>query len=149
MTVLENSIHVDASPKRVWAALAQLDRLHEYDPGVKRAQIISTMDQGSGTERRCELTPGGWFEERVTEWEPAEALGFELFDCSLPVKQLRYRYTLEPDGDGTSVSQRMEYDLKFGLVGKLMDALMVRRRWDAGIRGFFAGLKRHVESVNR
>lgn len=39
----------------------------------------------------------------------------------------------------------MEYELKFGPLGKVMDALMVRKKWDSGIKGFFVGLKRHVE----
>jgi hypothetical protein len=33
-------------------------------------------------------------------------------------------------------------------VGKLMGAVMVRRKWDAGIKGFFVGLKRYVETTS-
>ena len=40
----------------------------------------------------------------------------------------------------------MEYELKFGAVGRLMDTMMVRKKWDAGIKGFFGGLKQYVES---
>jgi hypothetical protein len=40
----------------------------------------------------------------------------------------------------------MEYVLKFGVMGKVMDAMMVRKKWDAGIKSFFAGLKQHVEA---
>ena len=40
----------------------------------------------------------------------------------------------------------MEYDLKFGLLGRLMDVLAVRRQWDAGGKKFFAGLKKFVET---
>ena len=43
----------------------------------------------------------------------------------------------------------MEYELKFGPVGKVMDAIMVRKKWDAGIKGFFAGLKHYVETGRR
>src|SRR5437868_316957 len=65
---------------------------------------------------------------------------FELYECTLPVRALRHSYTLVPDAGGTVVRQRMEYRLKFGPLGKLLDALVVRRKWDAGVRGFFAGL---------
>ena len=59
----------------------------------------------------------------------------------------RYRtYTFTPADGATVVSQRMEYELKFGPLGKLMDAVMVRRKWDAGIKGFFTGLKHYVET---
>ena len=93
MTMLENSIRIDAPPEKVWSVLASLDALDQYDPGVTKAE--------------------------------------------------------DSDGSGTMVHQRMEYELKFGPVGKLMDAIMVKRKWDAGIKGFFAGLKHYVETGRR
>jgi hypothetical protein len=89
--------------------------------------------------------PGGWFKEKVSEWRPHEALAFELYECSLPVRRLKHRYTIVADGAGTVVRQRMEYELKFGAFGRLLDALFVKRKWNAGIRSFFGGLKRYIE----
>lgn len=146
MTVLENSIRIDAPVENVWSVLASLDALARYDPGITKSEILSPVREGLGSERRCDLKPGGWFKEKVADWKPNEALSFELFECTLPVRRLRHSYTLTPDGTGTTVRQRMEYELKFGPIGKLMDAMIVRRKWDAGIKGFFAGLKHYVET---
>jgi ligand-binding SRPBCC domain-containing protein len=146
MTVLENSIRIDATPEKVWSVLASLDALAKYDPGVSRSEIVSPAKEGPGAARRCDLTPGGWFKERVADWRPNEALSFELYECTLPVRRLRHSYTLVREGDGTLVRQRMEYELKFGPVGKLLDAVMVRRKWNAGIKGFLSGLKRYTET---
>jgi ligand-binding SRPBCC domain-containing protein len=145
MTVLENTIRIDAAPEKVWSALASLDALDRYDPGVAKVEIVSETREGQGAARRCVLTPGGWFKERVSEWTPPEALAFELYECTLPVRRLKHRYTLVADGGGTVVRQRMEYQLKFGVLGSLLDAVVVKRKWNAGIRGFFGGLKRYVE----
>ncbi len=57
-----------------------------------------------------------------------------FYECMRPVKLLRHTYTLEKAGDETVVRQRMESELKFGPLGKVMDALMVRKKWDAGIK---------------
>jgi ligand-binding SRPBCC domain-containing protein len=146
MTVLENMVRIDTLRDRVWATLAALDGLDQYDPGIAKSEIISTERVGVGAARRCDLAPGGWFKERVLEWRPSEASSFELFDCTLPVRRLRHSYTLTEEGPATIVRQRMEYELKLGVVGKLMDRLLVRRKWDEGIKTFLAGLKRHVES---
>jgi carbon monoxide dehydrogenase subunit G len=146
MTVLENSIRIDATPERVWSALTTLDALSKYDPGVSKVEVLSPERQGLGAARRCDLAPGGWFKERIASWRPAEALSFELYECTLPIRRLRHDYELVPDGAGTIVRQRMEYQLKFGPLGALLDAVMVRRKWDQGIKGFFAGLKRFVEA---
>ncbi len=62
------------------------------------------------------------------------------------MRRLRHDYTLVRDGGATVVRQRMEYELKFGPLGKLLDAMMVRRKWDAGIKGFLSGLKRYAET---
>jgi ligand-binding SRPBCC domain-containing protein len=145
MTVLENSIRIDAPPEKVWSALASLEMLGRYDPGVAKAEIVSETREGPGSARRCDLTPGGWFKEKVSEWRPHEALAFELYECTLPVRRLKHSYRLVPDGNGTVVQQRMEYQLKFGPLGKLLDAVVVKRKWIAGIKGFFSGLKRYVE----
>ena len=129
--------------------LRRSTRSRRYDPGVKKSEVVSEVKQGPGSARRCYLAPGGWFEERVAEWEPARAISFELFRCTLPVRRLEHRYTLTADGCATIVRQRMEYDLKFGPLGRLMDALVMRRKWDDGIKAFFAGLKNHVEAGRR
>jgi ligand-binding SRPBCC domain-containing protein len=149
MTVLENLIHINAPAEKVWSVLASLDVLDQYDPGIRKSEIVSPSREGPGSARRCDLTPGGWFKERVGDWNPQQSLSFELFDCSLPVRRLKHSYTLTADGAGTLVRQRMEYELKFGPIGKLMDAMMVRKKWDAGIKGFFAGLKYYVETGQR
>src|SRR5262245_24452748 len=146
MTVLENSVRIDAPPEKVWSVLSSLDVLQQYDPGVVRSEIVSPTREGPGSARRCDLAPGGWFKERIADWRPHQALSFELYECTLPVRALKHSYTLVPDGGGTLVRQRMEYELKFGPVGKLLDAMIVRRKWIAGIRGFFAGLKSYVET---
>lgn len=146
MTILENSIHIDASPERVWRVLASLELLDRYDPGVTKSEIVTPSREGPGSARRCDLKPGGWFKEKILDWTPNESLSFELFECTLPVRQLKHSYTLTPDGSGTTVRQRMEYELKFGIIGQMMDAMMVRKKWNDGIQGFFAGLKRYVEA---
>lgn len=145
MTVLRNSIHIDALPERVWAALTRLDALHEYDPGVAKSELRTPQREGLGASRHCDLRGGGWFRERVTVWQPHRELELELHECTLPVRRLKHHYTLTADGSGTRVDQRQEYELKHGPLGMLLDVLVVRRKWDAGVKSFFAGLKAYAE----
>jgi hypothetical protein len=146
MTVLRNSIHIEAPLAFVWATLARLDALQEYDPGVRQSVVRSERSSGLGADRHCEIAGGGWFRERVTVWEPERELEFTLHDCTLPVRSLRHHYLLTHERGGTRVDQTQEYALKYGPVGVLLDTLVVRRKWDAGVKTFFLGLKRHVEA---
>jgi carbon monoxide dehydrogenase subunit G len=52
MTVLENSIRIDATPERVWSVLASLDALAKYDPGVSKSR-------SSRRPRTVRERPGG------------------------------------------------------------------------------------------
>lgn len=145
MTVLRNSIHIEAPPERVWAVLARLDALAEYDPSISKSEIRSAKREGVGADRHCEIKAGGWFRERVTVWEHERQLEFTLFDCTLPVRKLRHHYQLVEERGGTRVEQIQEYALKYGPLGTMLDALFVRRKWDTGVRSFFAALKSYVE----
>ena len=150
MTVLENSVRINASPEKVWSVLASLDALDQYDPGIQKSEIVSPLKQGLGSARKCEFAGAkGWFKEKVAEWRPHESLSFELYECTLPLRSLKHRYTLTTESGATVVHQRMEYVLKFGPLGKVMDAVMVRKKWDVGIKDFFVGLKGYVETGKR
>jgi hypothetical protein len=146
VTVLTNTVHIDASREQVWAVLARLDALHEYDPGISKSEIRSGRREGVGADRHCEIKAGGWFRERVTSWVPERELEFTLYDCTLPVLKLRHQYRLFEEQGGTRVEQTQEYTLKYGVLGALLDTLFVRRKWDAGVKTFFGGLKGYVES---
>lgn len=145
MTTLYNSVGIDAPLEKVWNFLAKLEALQAYDPAIASSKVETPDKLGLGASRRCTLKDGGWFREKVTLWEPHRALAFELHDCSLPVRRLSHHYRLTEQSDTTLVTQRMDYDLKFGPVGALLDAMLVRRRWDQGIKTFFLGLKGYVE----
>lgn len=146
MTILNNSVRIKAPPAKVWAVLAKLDALQEYDPCIAKSQVVSSAKEGLGATRQCDLTPSGSYKERVAEWNPHHSLAFELVECTFPVTKLRHRYTLTPDGAGTLVTQQMEYEMKFGLLGRLMDKFLVRKQWNAGIKHFFDGLTHYAET---
>ena len=146
MSLLQHEVRIAASVERVWAALADLEAVQEYNPTVKDARYTSTHREGVGVSRRCDLIPKGWVTERVTAWEPKAALALELCEHQWPVEFMRWRTELTSDGNGTRVQQRLEYQVKFGLLGALLDRLVMRRKLDLAIGAVFDGLKRYVET---
>ena len=146
MTTLHNRITIDASVDRLWAVLSDLEELDKYDPTVKTATITSTQRTGLNAARKVLMRDGkNWFEEKITEFAPGELLCYQLTDCSFPIKGLRHSYRFKPTPSGTEVEQVMEYTVKFGLLGKVLDRLMIRKQTSAGIKKFFSGLKIHAE----
>lgn len=147
MATLHNEILVNAPLDKVWTLLTDLERLEQYDPTVKKSSLISREKTGLGAKRKVEMGDGkNWFEEHITEFKPHEALSFQLTDCSFPISRLSHRYSFEANGNQTKVKQVMDYSVKFGLFGKLLDLLMIRKQSDKGIKKFFLGLKSYIES---
>ena len=147
MATIHNEITINASIDKVWSMLTDLELLDQYDPTVKNATLVSTEKTGIGAKRKVLMLDGkNWFDEKVTVFKPNEALTYQLTDCSFPIKGLQHSYSFEKVGDQTKVKQVMQYTVKFGLLGKLLDAIMIRNQSDRGIKKFFLGLKSYAET---
>ncbi len=147
MAIIHNEITVNASIDKVWKILTDLELLDKYDPTVKKSTLTSSEKSGIGAKRKVIMLDGkNWFDEKVIVFKPDEALTYQLTDCSFPLKGLTHSYSFEKVGNQTKVKQVMEYTVKFGLLGKLLDRWMIRKQSDTGIKKFFAGLKSYVET---
>lgn len=146
MGIIHNEILIQAPVEKIWEVLASPELLDKYDPTVRKSSLISNERTNSGAKRRVDMLDGkNWFEEKITEYKPNEALTYELTACSFPVHKLKHSYSFQKLGGQIKVTQVMEYTVKFGLLGRFLDVLMIRKQSDAGIKKFFAGLKSYIE----
>ena len=147
MATLRNEITINAPVEKIWEALTDIERLDKFDPTVKKSTAVTPEKSGIGAKRKVDMLDGkNWFEEEVTVFKTNEALTYQLTDCSFPIKGLKHSYSFEKTGNQTKVKQVMEYTVKFGLLGKLLDSLMIRKKTNDGIKKFFAGLKSYAET---
>lgn len=146
MATLTNKISIDAPLEKIWEILTNLPELAEYDPAVAAAKVISPTETGPGAGREVTMKDGKhWFKEKITEFEPGDRLTFELTACNFPIERLTHTYSFSESCRTTTVTQVMRYTPKYGLLGKLMDAAMIRSNSNNGVKAFFAGLKEHAE----
>ena len=96
----------------------------------------------------CELLPMGAIEETAVEWHDGESYVVSITPMAKapPFKQARARLALKEENGGTRASMNVEYTLKYGVLGKLMDALMVRSQFQKAIPGVLRGLKHYTET---
>ena len=147
MATIHNEITVSVSSDKVWHLLTDLELLDKYDPTVKKSTLLSTEKTGIGAKRKVLMLDGkNWFDEKVIVFKPTEALTYQLTECSFPIKSLTHSYSFEKIGNQTKVKQVMEYTVKFGLLGKMLDAMMIRKQSDRGVKKFLVGLKAYVET---
>jgi uncharacterized protein YndB with AHSA1/START domain len=145
MKTLKNEVLIDAPIDKIWEALAVTDKLDTYDPTVKKSTAISDIKTGIGASRKVDMLDGkNWFEEKCTTYEPNKALEYTLTACSFPVHQLQHDYSFEQIGDKIKVKQKMNIEMKYGPLGKLMFA-MLKSKWNSGNQQFLGGLKSALE----
>lgn len=137
---------INAPIEKVWATLADVGSIHEWNPGVTDSHRTSELDAALGATRHCDLGGRNYLDEEVVEFVAGEALTMRITKTNLPFRHADIRFRLEPQEAATRVSVSPEYLLKFGPVGRLMDRLMVRRTYEKGMHALLRGLKRHVEA---
>lgn len=145
MTTIHHDVRAACEPARVWALLADLEAVQRYNPGVKQAHIEGPLRTGVGARRSCDLVPKGRVVERVTHWEDGRSIGLELAEHDWPVRFMRWVTNLEPIEGGTRITQALEYEVKFGPAGWLLDRLVMRRKLTGSLDAVFASLVRHAE----
>lgn len=131
-----------------WKTLANLGDIYRFHPGVSKSYYTSGKKQGVGAARICELQPAGKIKETATSWE--EGRGFTLqidpIEKAPPVKNFTGQFRLSPlDAGRTRIDLVIRYDMKLGLVGNLLNALVIRSKMEEGIEVLLDGMKVHLE----
>jgi hypothetical protein len=147
MTTIHHEIEAACPPGSVWEVLADLEAVQHYNPGVRTAVIKGSRRNGVGAERVCELLPKGRVVERVTHWEDGRVVGLEVTESDWPIRFMHWVTRIEPAGTGSRITQTLEYAVKFGPVGWLLDALVMKRKLTAMLDDVFARLARRAEAL--
>jgi len=146
MRKLTNNVTINAPIDKIWDILTDLELLDKTDPAVKKATLISENKTGLEAKRKVLMQDGkNWFDEKITVFKPNEELVYQLTDCSFPIKGLKHTYSFQKIGTETKVQQVMEYTVKFGLLGVLMDKMMIGEQFNSGVNKFLTGLKSYAE----
>lgn len=149
MTRITSEIRINAPKNEVWNIIADLGAIENFHPGVTKSYYTSEVKNGVGASRHCDLLPAGSIEETATEWHEGEGYVLEVRggEGLPPFKKAHIHFTLKEDGQETVATMSLEYTLKFGLIGKLMDAWKVRPMFRTVVPRVMAGLKKYSEST--
>lgn len=121
MTKLTYQIHIDAPREKVWAILADLGAIQNFNPSVSKSYYTSESKEGVGASRHCTLLPTGAVEERIIDWHEGESYTIEIYEGEKtpPFKTNFGRISVKEDGQGSVASMTFEYSLKYGPIGTL------------------------------
>ena len=149
MTTETRSVYVDAPRHQVWDVLADFGNIYKFNPNLTGSYSTSDANSGVGATRHCDLTfSGASIEEEIIAWNEGESYQIEIVDGTRtpPFKSVVATLAVADEGVGTRVTMTMEYSLKFGPIGRAMDALGIRKQYAKAVTLILAGLKHYVET---
>ena len=149
MTTIRHETRANCSPDRVWALLSDLEAVQRYNPTVRTATVEGEQRRGVGAKRACELVPKGRVVERVTHWDDGRAVGLEVAESDWPVHFIRWVTRIEGVGGATRITQDLEYEVKFGPLGWLLDQLVMKKKLASTLDLVFAELVKQAEARPR
>jgi uncharacterized protein YndB with AHSA1/START domain len=106
------TIHMDASPERIWELVSDVTRIGEYSPETFEAEWLDGATgpvvgaQFRGHVKRNGKGPTYWKTCTVIASEPGREFAFGVGNSSHPSSV--WRYVLVPAGNGTDVTESFE-----------------------------------------
>ncbi|MGH3347583.1 MAG: SRPBCC family protein [Nocardioides sp.] len=146
----EVSVRMDASPSVVWDLVSDVTRIGEFSPETFEADWIrgatapAVGAQFKGHVKRNGVGPTYWTLCTVTACEPERVFEFAVGNDAVTANNWGYR--LEPDGDGTLVTEyfRLEPNLPMRLYWLALGPLRGRTN-EKGMRTTLERMKAVVE----
>jgi uncharacterized protein YndB with AHSA1/START domain len=136
---------IKAPVTEVWETLADIGSIYQWNPGVIESHTTSKPETGPGASRHCDLGGNNYLDEEVAEWQPEKKITMRITDTNLPFKSADIRFTLQANDIGTVVTVSPLYELKFGLLGRLLNQIYVENNYKSGMEKLLAGLKNFIE----
>ncbi len=106
------TIHMDASPEDIWALVSDVTKIGLFSPETFEAEWLEGATAPAvgakfrGHVKRNGKGPTYWTTCTVLECEPGRTFGFGVGPGDKPINV--WRYQLEPDGDGTDVTESFQ-----------------------------------------
>jgi|APSaa5957512535_1039671.scaffolds.fasta_scaffold29646_2 hypothetical protein len=134
------ALNVDAA--RAWGALADFGNIANFHPDLSGSRLLNgSANEGVGAERRCDLKDRNYLVERVLDWQDGRSYTVDIVESSMPLRSATATLSVrEIDAHHSEATMTINMTMKFGLVGKIMEVLMVRAAMKRSMAGILRGL---------
>lgn len=125
MAIVQHDVQVKVSPQETMALLSDAGRWPDWYPGMTEIEIAAPFPEQGGRVTFKVKSAGISMSitETVLEYQPGKLQLLQM-DGMLSG---RARWELTPEGDGTRLTTTFDYALPGGVLGKIADALIVKR----------------------
>jgi uncharacterized protein YndB with AHSA1/START domain len=143
MAIVQRNVQIKASPQETMALLSDASRWPDWYPGMTEISIAAPFPEAGG-KVSFKVKSAGMsipITETVLDYQPGK---LQLFQMEGMLSG-RARWELTPEDDGTRLTTTFDYGLPGGALGRLADALMVKRMYDNSLEEGLNNFKALVE----
>ncbi len=145
MSTVTRQVEINVPADEVWRAIADFGGVYKWAPNVASSYSTTEANGGVGAGRHCEVPGFGGIDEEIVDWKEGHSYKYQVENIG-PIGKLVNEWSVTSDGDNSLVTTSASYRMRFGLLGALMDRLMVRRSIRKAMMQSQSGLKGYVET---
>lgn len=141
---VEQTIRINVRDSKVWEVLGDFASVEHFSTGVDRSPLLPGKTEGVGTKRICYFYDKTSVVEEITRFEDGKSFDVVLTEYSMPLKSLHATMGVRAVNNTTSdIYMSMDYVVKFGPLGWVMGALLMRPMMNKVMKGVLKGLAFH------
>jgi hypothetical protein len=131
-----------ATPAAAWALMSDFGAIDVFNPTLKESHLLDgSCEIGLGAERQCTLKDGrNYIHERVVDWQEGRSYRIEVFGGTMPMDDITAELAVAPEPKGSTLRMTMTYRPRWGLLGRLIDPLVLRPMMRHTMRKVIGGL---------
>lgn len=140
---------IQASASEVWSVVGEFHDVHAFHPFVESVDTLAEVHRGVGASRRCNLYNESSLVETVVEWD--EGRSFTVLASHQPlIGQVTGGMRVDPiDATTSRVTVHTAYTPAWGVFGRVLDILALRRGVTYALKRVLKSLQHHVETGER
>ncbi len=142
------TLRIDAPSSKIWAVLSDFTNIHLFHPNVQDVDQLSEVDRGVGAARRCNFYGGDSAVEKITAWDDERrSFTCTVTEIAAPLKDITSSMWVEEiDPHRSDVHIEMKYTPKWGIVGKILNVLVLHFALQSVFKKVLTGLQTHLKT---
>lgn len=137
---------VKASAQQVWNVIGNYTNIHVFHPFVKDVDQLSEGAYGLGASRQCNLYNQSSIVETVTHWEEGRSYTVQTGDQPMFGVTTGTMSVHFIDATTSKVTVDTTYTPKWGVLGKILDLLVLRMGVSYALSRVLKSLQHYMET---
>ena len=139
---------IKAPSSEIWAVLSDFSNIQMFHPNVQDVDQLSEADRGLGAARRCNFYGGGSAVEKIIAWDDERhTFTCTVSEISAPILDVTAGMKVDAiDSQHSRVELYMDYTPKWGILGTIMNVLVLRFAMQSVFNKVLKGLELHLET---